>query len=403
MQERIVTHSLAAQLTQSEIGDQEGSGVVDLRGQGVVHRGAETTVEEPRHASVEKVRHVRGLLMDDDLDALCPGFIDDRAIGRTSELLLAPSPVVDPDLDEGDLLGRDVADGRAALFFVGDSPQHGHAGLVSYGQRVSEELVVRPLAGRRHAGAEDEPGARHLPLPLGALQLDREIVGVAAGGEDRAEPVVGVALEVLDQILSGVILCAPARVSFVSKVGVGVDQGGNDRASSQVHGRGSGRRSDFSGATDGEDPVALYQEGCVFDYAPVSDDQSGSLEEERFAGLGIRRRTCSGEGGSQADRDDQRRVHRTRAFHAGFPLHPMVEPHAATAASLHAQATLRPRVEQSRLTLRRVVPPTRLFAGSQGRGHPWCPRPKRTRSTSTEDERRKRASHTHYRNKHRHW
>ena len=109
---------------------------------------------------------------------------------------------------------------------------------------MPQDLVVRPLTGRRHPGAEEESGALDLPLALRELDFDREVLGVAAGRENRTKPIVGIAFEVLDQILAGVVFRSPARVPLVSQVRVGVDQGRNDRLSSQVD-RG-GWRAPFS-------------------------------------------------------------------------------------------------------------------------------------------------------------
>ena len=160
-------------------------------------------MKESGRTRLEQIRHVLGvLLVDDDCNIVCPGLVDDRTIDPPPELLLAPSPIVDPDLDESDLFLGDLTDGSATFFLGGDPPQHRHPGLLGDGQRMSQELVVRPLTGRRHSGAEEEPGTLDLSILLRALDLDREVLGVAAGRKNRSEPVVGITLEVLDQILA---------------------------------------------------------------------------------------------------------------------------------------------------------------------------------------------------------
>ncbi len=130
LQERITPDSFASQLTQPEIGDQEGVGIADLSSQAVVQARTETPVKESGHTGLEQVRHVPSvLLMDDDFDVACACLIDDRAIDLTPQLLLTPASIVDPDLDERDLLCGDLTDRGAALFSRGDPPQHGHPGL----------------------------------------------------------------------------------------------------------------------------------------------------------------------------------------------------------------------------------------------------------------------------------
>ena len=155
-----------------------------------------------------------------------------------------------------------------------------HPGPVFDDHGLFQECRVQPLTGHCHSGGEEEPGAFHFPFPLPTLDLERQVVGVAPGRENRPEPVVGITLEVLDNIFAGVVLGSPAHVALVSYVHVNVDQGGNNRLPSQVDRGGSRRRGDLSGAPDLEDPVTLYQEGSVLDHAAIPDDQTRSVEKD---------------------------------------------------------------------------------------------------------------------------
>ncbi len=181
---------------------------------------------------------------------------------------------------------------------------------------MRQELVVRSLTGRRHPGAEEESSALDFPIPLRTLDLDCEVLGVATGRKDRAESVVRVSLEVLDEVLTGIVLGPPARVAFVTEVRVGVDQGGDDGFPSEIDRDGSGGCGELSGGPHLDDSVTFHEEISVFDYVSVAEDEAGTFEEEGpcWERLGIRWGTSSRKGRGEAD---QRRDGDLRCGFAG--------------------------------------------------------------------------------------
>ncbi len=143
---------------------------------------------------------------------------------------------------------------------------------------MRQKLIVRPLARRCHACGEQGPGPDELAGPLCLLQLRHERLRIAAGGENGAETVVRVTLEVVDQILAPIVFGAPGLGALETEVGVPVDQGGNHRFSREV--------DDFEvspgrlGAwADGADAPLLDQDRGLIEHAAVADDDARVFEQ----------------------------------------------------------------------------------------------------------------------------
>ncbi len=115
-------------------------------------------------------------------------------------------------------------------------------------------------------------------------QLVRQIPHVGAHADSRGEPVVGVAIQVVEKILAVEIRLRHAPVTLVkeTKVAVNIDQRGRDGLAGQVDAGGAGRKTDLALLSDSRKPVVLNEEGGIlYGGFAIADDQPRALEQDR--------------------------------------------------------------------------------------------------------------------------
>ena len=102
---------------------------------------------------------------------------------------------------------------------------------------------------------------------LVAQRVGQLRIGLEAHAHRRRRAVVGVALQLVDQIVARVVRLGVAAVLLVDQpdVVVAVDQRGHDGLARQVHDRGIRRRPPLALAADPREGVALDEEGGVLD------------------------------------------------------------------------------------------------------------------------------------------
>jgi hypothetical protein len=84
----------------------------------------------------------------------------------------------------------------------------------------------------------------------------------------------------VEQILRGIVLSTPTRVSLVAEMGVYIDHGGHDRLAGKIHARDSGWRRHSASPADRSDVAIPDEEGSILDgCAGVADNQAGTLEK----------------------------------------------------------------------------------------------------------------------------
>ena len=244
-------------------------------------------VDEAPGAGVEQPLVVlqRGRMRDHP-DVLHPGLVEDGRVDVRMELHpRAPLLVarVHPDLQDADAARGLGPHDLARPGGSGHPVQAPPAGVV-------REPRVRSAAGDPEAGRHQVAGAADLAHSLRLPDFERDLLAVAAGGDDRADAVVGVTLQMVDEVLAGEVPGAPARVPLPAQVRVGIDERRHHRAPGQVDDARPRRRRHLAGAPDPHDEIAADQERTLVDDAPVADDhaRAGEQPDGRGRGGGIR-------------------------------------------------------------------------------------------------------------------
>ena len=193
-------------------------------------------------------------------------------------------PLVHPDLQDPDAARRLGPHRLARLGRAAHPVQPPPPGVV-------RESGVRSAAGDPHPGRHQVAGAGDVAHPLRLPDLEGDLLAVAAGGDDCPDAVVGVAVQVVDEVLAGEVLRAPARVALPAEMRVRVDERRHHGMAGQVDDGRLRRRLHLAGVPDPHDAIAADQERGVFDDASVSDDHASAGEQPDClgGGCGIRR------------------------------------------------------------------------------------------------------------------
>jgi hypothetical protein len=196
--------------------------------------------------------------MGRDAEAVLVGLVDDGAIQGWAQLFVLAISVVDPDLDQVDLPGGQLLDGRPGLVFARDPV--GRLGAPRLRRRDPTSC------GARSRGVGD----RFFP------HLEGQIADIMAEAHRHADPVVGQMLQLINRFLSS-----------LGQVLVGVDDRRHDGLAGQIHTRRARRNVELPSSADRGEPIIFNDECGVFDgIAAVPDNQPRPLEHRH----GSRRR-----------------------------------------------------------------------------------------------------------------
>ena len=224
------------------------------------------------------VPHVRRV--GEHLDVVHDRFVDRRPVDVFAQLDPAASlkiPGVHPDLEDLNALGRLGPDGVPRFLGCGR--------LVEPVARAPPSGVVREVrVGAPAWRAEPGLGNVASTADLSELLIERNRQAIDStvrrGRDDRAHAVVGVAVQVIDQVLAREVLRAPARVPLPSEMRVGVHDGGHDRLAATSIDDSAGRRGDRPVPPDLHQQPVLNDERAVVDHPSVSDDDACALKQQ---------------------------------------------------------------------------------------------------------------------------
>ena len=203
----------------------------------------------------EPLRILEGKEVGRDAELVLVGLVDDRAIQGRSQLLELAVPVVHPDLDEIDLPRGQLLYGLSGLRFAGN-PIRG----------------LRPPRLRHRDPASR--GAKSRGAGDGLLpHLERHIARILAEAHDRADPVVRLPLQLIDE-----------RLARHRHVRMRVDDRRHDGLAGQIHASRTRRHLQLPSRADLGEPVVLDDERGILDgRAAVPDDEPRPFEH-RHAG-----------------------------------------------------------------------------------------------------------------------
>ena len=236
-------------------------------------------------------------------------LVDDRLVERGLELLDRTAAVVDPDLDECNALRGELLHVAPPVLLarhpVGRRPQRRRPGP---GVRPRQ-----PAPGREEAGAAER--TRLLVLP----DVAPRVAGVRTQRDDYAHPVVRVAVQVVDDVLAGIVRGVVGQPPDVSvqvhqrrhDVSVQVHQRRHDGLAAQVDDGCSGRHLDLGLRSDRGDGAVVDDQARRLDLGRSRTvDECGAVVHDRGARRRRRfrritrttcRRSCARDGGGQGD------------------------------------------------------------------------------------------------------
>ena len=176
-------------------------------------------------------------------------------------------------------------------------------------QRCGAGAGVRPrqpAPGREEAGAAERAGFLIPP------DVAPHVAGVGAERDDDAHPVIRVAVQVVDDVLAGVVRGVVGQPALEADVTVEVDERRHDRLAGQVDHGGAGRRLDIVQRSDRDDDALIDDQPRRLDrgHARAVDkpravvDDRGACRPRRFrrparaTGQPAHARDGSGQGGA---------------------------------------------------------------------------------------------------------
>ena len=201
----------------------------------------------PRVVVVEDVRH--------HAQAAGVGLVDDRTIEARIELLHRAAAVVHPDLDHV----------HGALREFGDVPtpllRAGHA----VGGAAQSERSRARVRGRQPPPGRAQPRRCGQGRRLLAANVEGGVARVRPERDNRADAVVGVAPEVVDDVGARIVAGRVAQTVLEADMTVQADQGRHDRLARQVDAPRGGRRRQLAPRADGRDGAGRNQQHGVLD------------------------------------------------------------------------------------------------------------------------------------------
>ena len=241
-------------------------------------------------------------------------LFDDRQIEGWLQLFRPSVPIVDPDLDELGLHLQVVA--RRLTGFFNRRHRVGHVGS----RGVTVGAAARP--GDARSGGLEQRGAghdlvahlqRHVAPSCTPTAQIRSIDQVADANRG-ADAVVGQALEVIDQVLTGEVLLRHRAVPIVlvADVTVQVDFRRHHELAGQIDMRGARRHLDLSLPSHPAERVVLNQERGVLDRctAVAGDEQRTFVDGDAVsAPLSVDDRRARGPDQARNDEHQTRRLH----------------------------------------------------------------------------------------------
>ena len=148
--------------------------------------------------------------------------------------------------------------------------------------RVAHRDAARTGIGHGEPASRraQERGAGH---GLGA-ELIADVARIGAGRHHRADAVVGVLFQLVDDVLARVVGLLEGDVLLEPDVAVRVDEGRNHGLAAQVDAQGAGGRLNLAPLSDLDDLVSLDEKGGVLDRRFVAvGDQAGAREQRRVS------------------------------------------------------------------------------------------------------------------------
>ena len=254
--------------------------------------------------------------MRDDPDVLRQRLIEDRGVDVWVQLDLGTPPLVpgiDPDLENPDPTGRLRAHDIASFDGTGDRVQSPPAGIVG-------KPGVRSTARCPHTWRHQVASTADLAQSLGLPHVEGDRLPVAPGRDDGADPVVGMPIEMVDQVVTGKAVSTPPRVALPPQMRVGVHKCRHHGLRGQVDDRGTGRHFDLARRADLENQIVTHDECRPVDDAAVADDDAPT--DEHLNGVGTRRRLieCDGGRGTSPGREADSARERGETTHWGSSL-----------------------------------------------------------------------------------
>jgi len=231
-----------------------------------------------------------------DADTVLVRFVDDRAVQRSAQLGGPAVAIVDPDLDEVDLLCGKLPHVAARLVVRRDV-----VGDAAIGLRA------RACVRRAHpAAGGEQTRAAETPCCLVIANPERDVAGIDAFRDDRADAEVDGPIEIVDDRLARVVLCAVGRAFLKAGMRVDVDERRHHRFAGEVHARGAGGSLHVSLAPYARDGAVFDEKGGAFNGRfAIAGDQACAFVERgagRRTRLGMENEPCRGERQNNARR-----------------------------------------------------------------------------------------------------
>ena len=226
------------------------------------------------------ILHVGGV--SEHLDVVDDCFVDRRSV----DVLAQPDttaplqiPVVDPDLENPNPLGRLGAYGLSCVLGRGGfvEPVTGAPPASVVGKIRVRTAARRPQSrlGNVARPADFDPRFWSATKPIDSRSdaVDTTV----------PDPVVSVAVQVIDQVLAREVLTAPARIRLPSEMRVRVHDGRHDGLASHIHDNGIGRHRHLSVPSDLRQQAIANEEGGIVEDPAIADDNAGTTEEQGAA------------------------------------------------------------------------------------------------------------------------
>ena len=202
------------------------------------------------------------------------GFVDGGSEELRSQLLLRAVSVVHPDLYKVGMVRGKIADGLAGLLDGCDDIRH-----------VIARRIVGSGPGPSQAAADSAEQSRAGEDFI--TELIRQVAHVGTHTDGRGKAVVGVALQVIGEILAIEIGFRHTAVQLLEETEVAVDvhHGGHDGFAGEVDAQRAGGKPQLILAADAREASVADNKGGVLDGGlPVTQDEPGAFEQGRAGG-----------------------------------------------------------------------------------------------------------------------